>query len=59
MSGGLDDLTKAGGKGKKPVGIAKYRNPKNPSETWTGRGRKPRWLNEAIAAGADISDLEI
>jgi DNA-binding protein H-NS len=25
----------------------KYRNPKNPSETWTGRGRMPRWLSAA------------
>lgn len=22
----------------------KYRNPANPEETWTGRGRQPRWL---------------
>ena len=47
------------GKGKKPAGVAKYRNPKDSEQTWTGRGRKPAWLNEAIAAGVDISDLEI
>jgi len=28
----------------------KYRNPKNPAETWTGRGRRPRWM---VAAGGD------
>lgn len=28
----------------------KYQNPKNPSETWTGRGRQPRWM---VAAGGD------
>ncbi len=55
----LDDLTGGAAKGKKTVSPAKYRNPKNPSETWTGRGRKPRWLNDAIAAGTDISELEI
>lgn len=54
----LDEVLGAG-KGKKPAGVAKYRNPTNPEQTWTGRGRKPAWLNEAIAAGADISDLEI
>lgn len=54
----LDEVLGAG-KGKKPAGAAKYRNPKNPEQTWTGRGRKPAWLNEAIAAGVDISDLEI
>lgn len=26
----------------------KYRNPANPDETWTGRGRKPNWLVAAL-----------
>jgi DNA-binding protein H-NS len=26
----------------------KYRNPDNPSETWAGRGLKPRWLTAAL-----------
>jgi DNA-binding protein H-NS len=38
-----------GGKGRKVA--AKYANPNNPSETWTGRGRKPRWLAAKIKAG--------
>ena len=25
----------------------KYRNPENPSETWAGRGLRPRWLTAA------------
>lgn len=29
----------------------KYRNPANPQETWTGRGRAPRWLAAEMAAG--------
>ena len=29
----------------------KYRNPDNPSETWAGRGLKPRWLAAAIKEG--------
>ena len=40
-------------------GIPRFKNPKNPEETWSGRGRKPRWLNQAIADGVAISDLEI
>ena len=36
--------------GRKPV-EAKYRNPDNSSETWSGRGREPKWLAEKIAAG--------
>ncbi|WP_120632420.1 H-NS family nucleoid-associated regulatory protein [Ruegeria sp. EL01] len=37
----------------------KYRNPAVPEQTWTGRGRKPQWIHDALKAGADISDLEI
>ncbi|MCE8512123.1 H-NS histone family protein [Ruegeria pomeroyi] len=37
----------------------KYRNPANPEQTWSGRGRKPQWVHDAIQSGADISDLEI
>lgn len=29
----------------------KYRNPLNPSQTWSGRGRKPRWFEEALRRG--------
>lgn len=32
----------------KPVAI-KYRNPDNPAETWTGRGRQPRWMVAKLA----------
>lgn len=38
---------------------AKYRNPADPTQTWTGRGRKPQWIHDALKSGADISDLEI
>jgi DNA-binding protein H-NS len=31
----------------------KYRNPQNPSETWAGRGLKPRWLAAAIKTGCE------
>ena len=41
------------------VGVAKYRNPDNASETWTGRGRKPNWLVARLAKGANLDDFEI
>lgn len=49
------------GAGKSPAGggVAKYANPANPSETWTGKGRQPRWYKDAVAGGADPSDLEL
>ena len=37
---------------------AKYRGPGG--ETWSGgRGRKPRWVTEALAGGKALSDYEI
>jgi DNA-binding protein H-NS len=33
------------GRGRKGGAVAvKYRDPKNPENTWTGRGRMPRWM---------------
>ena len=36
----------------------KYRNPQT-SETWSGRGKRPRWLVAAIMTGRKIEDFEI
>jgi DNA-binding protein H-NS len=36
---------------KRRPSSVKYTNPANPSETWTGRGRKPRWFEAAVKAG--------
>ncbi len=37
----------------------KYRNPANPSETWAGRGLKPRWLTAALKGGKKLEDFSI
>ena len=37
----------------------KYRNPANRLETWTGRGKQPRWLAELTAAGKKAEDFLI
>ena len=37
----------------------KYRHPENPALTWSGRGRKPQWFVDALAAGTTAGDLEI
>lgn len=39
--------------------LPKYRNPNDPSETWSGRGKQPRWLKAQLRAGKKLSDLLI
>ena len=39
--------------------LPKYANPADPSETWSGRGRKPRWVVAALDAGKTMDDLTI
>ena len=43
----LDEVLGKGRKGKGSV-APKYRDPKNPEHTWTGRGRMPLWMVAAI-----------
>ena len=40
-------------------GVAKYANPENPTQTWTGKGRQPQWYKDAMAAGTDPAKLEV
>lgn len=42
----------------KEASAAAYRNPENPAETWAGRGRKPRWVNEWLESGKSLDDLQ-
>lgn len=49
----------SGRKTKKPSGAPKYANPANPEQTWTGRGRKPGWLIESLAAGKNLDSMAI
>ncbi|MBS7457801.1 H-NS family nucleoid-associated regulatory protein [Coralloluteibacterium stylophorae] len=37
----------------------KYRNPANAEETWTGRGKQPRWLAAEVANGRKVEDFLI
>jgi len=45
--------------GKRAEVAPKYRNPDNPLETWSGRGRKPRWMIAALKAGKKLRNLKI
>jgi DNA-binding protein H-NS len=42
-----------------PKVLPKYRNPKNPSETWAGRGKRPRWLRAQLRSGRKMDDFRI
>lgn len=48
-------------KARKPLGkvAPKYRNPANTAETWTGRGKQPRWLAAYTAQGKKLEDFLI
>jgi DNA-binding protein H-NS len=48
-----------GGRGKGKISVAKFANPDDASQTWTGRGRKPNWLVAKLKKGASMSDFSI
>lgn len=54
----LSELTGKAGKVKK-VSPPKYRNPNDPDQTWTGRGRIPLWMKEYEAKGGSRDDALI
>ena len=37
----------------------KFRNPDNAAEEWSGRGRKPKWVEGKLASGTKLEDLQI
>lgn len=40
-----------------PKVLPKYQNPERPSETWSGRGRQPRWVAAHLSTGKKVDDL--
>src|SRR5258706_9697668 len=42
-----------------PQVFPKYRNPTQPSETWAGRGKQPRWLTAQLRSGKQLDDFRI
>jgi DNA-binding protein H-NS len=42
-----------------PRVLPKYQNPNEPFETWSGRGKQPRWLTAALKSGHTIEDFVI
>jgi len=58
----VEELLANGGAKSKANGktvAAQYRNPADNAQTWTGRGRQPRWLAEGLASGKTLEDFRI
>ena len=55
----LAELTGVAVARKRAPATAKYANPADSSDTWSGRGRKPRWFAAALAAGKSPEDMAI
>ena len=47
------------GRGRKVTKEVRFRNPANSSETWTGRGKRPHWLSEALKSGAELESFRV
>ena len=39
--------------------VVKYTNPDDPTQSWSGRGRQPRWFKDVLAAGGTIESLTV
>ena len=56
LLGNVGKKTKAGdGQKVKP----KYQNPRDVSQTWTGRGRQPRWIAKELAKSNKLDDFRM
>lgn len=55
----LGDLAGDAGTRKRAPAAAKYRHPENAALTWTGRGRKPRWVTDHLAKGGALDALAV
>lgn len=50
---------RTGGRRFYPKVYPKYQNPQAPEETWSGRGKQPKWLVRALAEGKSVEDFLI
>jgi DNA-binding protein H-NS len=44
---------------KRAAATPKYRHPENAALTWSGRGRKPQWFQDALDAGKSPESLAV
>lgn len=55
------EITESDKKADRKIGkvAAKYRNPADASQTWTGRGLAPKWMQDLLASGRNKAEFEI
>ena len=56
---GAEHESSSTGRRPYPTVVPKFRNPDQPSETWAGRGKTPRWLTAKLKSGKRIDDFRI
>jgi DNA-binding protein H-NS len=56
---GVERAVKVSKRRPYPVVFPKFRNPDDPSETWAGRGKQPRWLRKQLRSGKRMDDFRI
>lgn len=59
VGGGAAPATKPRKAKPKAAGVAKYANPADSGQTWTGKGRQPKWFKDALAAGKSPESMEL
>jgi DNA-binding protein H-NS len=56
---GKTDVKQAKPQSQRAKVLPKFRNPENPDEVWSGRGRQPKWVQAALAEGQSLDDFAI
>jgi len=55
----LDEILSKKSKPPRKKVKAKYKNPNDAAQTWTGRGRKPKWAVQHLDNGGSLDDVLI
>jgi DNA-binding protein H-NS len=55
----LKDLMASGARAKASEAQARYRNPDDESQQWTGRGRQPKWVKDWLGSGKSLDLLRV
>jgi DNA-binding protein H-NS len=56
----IEELFGSAGRSKGGRTVApKYRHPADPAQTWSGRGKRPRWVQAHLDAGNTLESLAI